>query len=67
MSTPHKAFEDAAIFGALDPDADVSLGLWKHVPGSTISESLFPKYTGPSGQEFCKFVLACLCFFLSTF
>ena len=62
MSTPHKAFEDAAIFGALDPDADVSLGLWKHVPGSTISESLFPKYTGPSGQEFCK---SCMSLFLS--
>ena len=52
MSAPHKAFEDAAIFGALDPDADVSLGLWNHVPGSTISNHLFPKYTDPQGNEF---------------
>ena len=52
MSQAHKAFEDAAIFGALDPDADVSLGLWKHVKGSTISSNLFPKFTSPNGQEF---------------
>lgn len=52
MSIPHKAFEDAAIFGALDPDADVSLGLWKHVPGSTISNNLFPKYNDNKGNSF---------------
>ena len=52
ISNAHKAFEDTNIFGALDPDADVSLGLWSHVPGSTISTNLFPKYVAPNGKEF---------------
>ena len=52
MTTAHRAFEDSAIFGAVSPNQDVSLGKWAHVKGSQVSKGLFPKFQGPNGEEF---------------